>query len=51
MFDFFFRTNHWVNLQEDLNLSSMLEVSAVSFNEFASVKELPKPIQLRSHAT
>jgi len=38
-----------VNLQEDLNLS-MLEVPAVSFNEFASVKELPKPIQLRRHA-
>ncbi|XP_012535738.1 uncharacterized protein LOC105836333 isoform X3 [Monomorium pharaonis] len=44
------RTNHWMNLQ-DQNLSAMLEIPAVSSNESASAKELPKPIKSRSHAT
>ncbi|XP_071637143.1 uncharacterized protein [Temnothorax longispinosus] len=44
------RANHWVNLQEDLNLASM-EIPAVPFDESANAKELPKPIKSRSHAT
>ncbi|XP_039301843.1 uncharacterized protein LOC105195032 isoform X2 [Solenopsis invicta] len=45
------RITHWVNLQEYLNLSTMLEMSTVPSNESASAKELPKPIKSRSHAT
>lgn len=43
--------NHWVNLQGDLNLPSMLEMPAIPSNESASAKELPKPIKSRSQAT
>ncbi|XP_011866914.1 PREDICTED: uncharacterized protein LOC105561494 isoform X2 [Vollenhovia emeryi] len=45
------RTNHWLNLQEDLNSSSTLEIPAVPSDESANAEELPKPIKSRSHAT
>lgn len=40
-----------MNLQEDLNLSSMLEKPTVPSDESVNAKELPKPIKSRSHAT
>ncbi|KAL6441885.1 hypothetical protein ACFW04_002349 [Cataglyphis niger] len=38
------RINHWVNPQEDLNLSSILEMPEIPSDKFADIKELPKPI-------
>lgn len=40
-----------MNPQEDLNLSSILEMPEISSDKFADVKELPKPIKSRIYAT
>ncbi|EZA49565.1 uncharacterized protein LOC105284479 isoform X2 [Ooceraea biroi] len=45
------RINHWTNPQEDLNLTSMLEMPGIPSDEIASARELPKPIKLRRHTT
>lgn len=37
--------NHWVNPQEDLNLSSISEMPEIPSDKLADVKELPKPIK------
>ncbi|XP_029672350.1 uncharacterized protein LOC115240990 [Formica exsecta] len=42
------RINHWVNPQEDLNLSSILEMPEIPSDTFADIKELPKPIIYKS---
>ncbi|EFN87248.1 Peroxidasin-like protein [Harpegnathos saltator] len=45
------RMSHWVNTQEDPNLSSMIEMPGILSDESASAaKELPKPIKSGSHA-
>jgi hypothetical protein len=45
------RRSRWINPQEDPNLASMSEMPGIPFNEFASARELPKPIRLRGHAS